>query len=106
MGGRAGRKLAIAARFFMYYDKKPEVRASALKHGIGADDSLQAAEHPLLTMDLDHTDSSRELRLGFDTHGRLLEVVVAKNSEGRQFVIHAMKARKLYRALLPKGWHR
>ncbi len=50
-----------------------KVRDSALKHGIDPADSIQAAEHPVFLRDLGD-DPHRQLRLGFDTHGRILEV--------------------------------
>ena len=43
----------------------------------------------------------RELRLGFDSAGRLLEVVVLTFKNDDELVIHAMPARKQYRRLLP-----
>jgi hypothetical protein len=43
----------------------------------------------------------RELRLGFDTAGRLLETVVLVFESGDEMVIHAMTARKKYLDLLP-----
>lgn len=43
----------------------------------------------------------RELRLGFDRAGRLLEVVVLPLDEDRELSIHAMKARPQYFDLLP-----
>ena len=42
-----------------------------------------------------------EFRLGFDPHGRLLELVVLVFDSGNQMLIHAMKARKRYLPLLP-----
>ena len=42
-----------------------------------------------------------EFRLGFDSHGRLLELVVLVFDSGNQMLIHAMKARKQYLTLLP-----
>jgi hypothetical protein len=47
------------------------VRDSALKHGIGAEDAIQAATWRLWIEDLDEDSPSRQLRLGFDTRGRL-----------------------------------
>ena len=54
-----------------------KVHPSALKHGVSPDDATQAAEWSLWIEPLD-TDGppDRELRLGFDTRGRLLETVV------------------------------
>lgn len=43
----------------------------------------------------------RELRLGFDTQGRLLETVVLIFASGDELVIHAMPARKQFWELLP-----
>ena len=43
----------------------------------------------------------RELRLGFDTRGRLLETVVLVFESGHELIIHAMPARKQFWSLLP-----
>jgi len=48
-----------------------------------------------------HTPGSRELRLGFDGVGRLLEIVVLLLDHDRELVIHAMKARPQHYDLLP-----
>ena len=42
---------------------------------------------------------ARQLRLGFDAAGRLLEVVVGFD-EGNELLIHAMRARRQYLDLL------
>jgi hypothetical protein len=42
-----------------------------------------------------------EFRLGFDRHGRLLELTVLIFDSGNQMIIHAMKARQQYYSLLP-----
>lgn len=76
-----------------------KIRDSALKHGIEPVDALHAAEHPLLTYDLGD-DPQRQLRLGFDNAGRLLELVVLTGDDGEQLLIHAMKARPRYLRLL------
>lgn len=79
-----------------------KVHPSALKHGVGADDAVQAAEWALWVEPLSEVDSpARELRLGFDTQARLLETVVLVVSSGDEMVIHAMPARKAYLDLLP-----
>lgn len=78
-----------------------EVHESALKHGIDPADSVRAATDVVLSVDLDRDDPARQLRLGFDRSGRLLEVVVLTFDDGRQIVIHAMKARAQYLRLLP-----
>lgn len=78
-----------------------EVHRSALKHGITAADAEHAASRPVTTIDLEEDSPARQLRLGFDTTGRLLETVVLTFDDERQLVIHAMKARKTYLNLLP-----
>jgi hypothetical protein len=49
---------------------------------------------------LDEDSPARQLRLGFDAAGRLLEVVVLSFDSGNELVIHAMKARRQYLDLL------
>jgi hypothetical protein len=76
------------------------VRGSALKHGILEDDCLNAAAWPALTASLDDANPGRQLRLGFDTHGRLLELIVLVWDDGTEELIHAMRARPQYVRLL------
>jgi hypothetical protein len=49
------------------------IHPSALKHGITPEDATQAASWPIWIEDLDDDSPARQLRLGFDTRGRLLE---------------------------------
>jgi hypothetical protein len=76
------------------------IRASALKHGIGEDDIVAAVALPLVSGPLDDDMPQRQLRIGFDTQARLLETVVLVWDDGTQEVIHAMKCRPQYLALL------
>ncbi len=79
-----------------------KVHDSALKHGVLAEDVVQAADWPLWVEPIDQEDwPHRELRLGFDTQARLLETVVLIFEDGDEMVIHAMPARKQYWELLP-----
>ena len=79
-----------------------KVHASALRHGISAEDAVQAAEWSLWIEPLDEDGPPhRELRLGFDTQARLLETVVLVFQSGNEMVIHAMPARRKYLDLLP-----
>lgn len=78
-----------------------KVHPSALKHGIAADDALQAATWPVWIEDLDDGNPARQLRLGFDTQARMLETVVLVFDSGNELVIHAMKARGHLLDLLP-----
>lgn len=78
-----------------------KVNPSARKHGIVDNDILYAAEWALWIEDLDEDNPSRQLRIGFDTKGRLLELVVLVFDSGNELVIHAMKARPGAIDLLP-----
>lgn len=77
------------------------VHDSARKHGIDSEDAVCAATWPLWTDELDEESPARQLRLGFDTHGRLLETVVLVFDSGEELIIHAMKARPQTISLLP-----
>ena len=77
-----------------------KVHDSARKHGIDPQDAIHAAEHAVFVSDLDDDSPARQLRLGFDSAGRLLEVVVLSFYSGNKLVIHAMKARRQYLDLL------
>jgi len=78
-----------------------KVHDSALRHGIDREDATQAATWSLWVEDLDEESPARQLRLGFDTRGRLLETVVLVFDSGNELVIHAMKARPQMIELLP-----
>ena len=77
------------------------IHDAAVKHGIAPDDIRHAASWPLWVEDLDDDSPARQLRLGFDTQGRLLETVVLVFDSGNELVIHAMKARPQMLDLLP-----
>lgn len=77
-----------------------KVHTSAQRHGIAPDDAVHAAEHPVFVSDVDGGSPARQLRLGFDSAGRLLEVVVLRFDSGNELLIHAMKARRAYLRLL------
>lgn len=79
-----------------------KVHPSALKHGVEAEDAVQAARwaqwvEPLADAEWPH----RELRLGFDHAARLLETIVLVFESGDELDIHAMAARRKYWELLP-----
>ncbi|MDX2026966.1 toxin [Microcella sp.] len=76
------------------------VHPSALKHGVQSGDAVQAALWPLWIEPLDDDSPARQLRIGFDAHGRLLETVVLVFDSGNELVIHAMKCRPQYLSLL------
>ena len=77
-----------------------KVHDSALKHGVEPEDAVLAASFPVFVADLDEQTPARQFRLGFDSAGRLLELVVLRFDSGNEMVIHAMKARPQYYDLL------
>ena len=78
-----------------------KVHDSARKHGVPPEDAIQAATWALWIEDLDDDSPARQLRLGFDTQGRLLETVVLVFDSGNELIIHAMKAHPHMLDLLP-----
>ena len=76
------------------------VHGSALKHGITPEDASHAAENWAYASTLSDDHPARELRLGFDPAGRLLELVGLRFDSGNELLIHAMKARRQYGSLL------
>lgn len=77
------------------------VSPPARKHGIKDADAIAAATNVLISGSLDDENPQRELRIGIDTAGRLLEIVVLLWDDGEVEIIHAMKARAKYRRLIP-----
>lgn len=77
------------------------VHDSARKHGVDPEDSTFADSWPIWSVNLDADSPAKQLRLGFDTRGRLLETVVLIFDSGNELVIHAMKARRQTIELLP-----
>ncbi len=78
-----------------------EIHRSARRHRVSDDDITHAMAHALVSYPIDDDKPARELLLGFDTAGRLLEIVVLLLDDGTELVIHAMKARPQYFDLLP-----
>lgn len=77
------------------------VHDSALKHGIDPEAAIYVAENYVFSAPESDESPVPELRLGFDPHGRLIEITVLVFDSGNQMIIHAMKARPQYYALLP-----
>lgn len=73
-----------------------EVHRSARKHGVADVDSVRAASEPVMVIEVTDSEPPKEIRVGFDTAGRLLETVVLLLDEERTLVIHAMAARRRY----------
>lgn len=70
------------------------ILASALKHGYTPQDIAHAL-NVFLKDHIERTDPRKVVRIGYDTHGRLLEIGFM--DYGDQIVVfHAMKARRRY----------
>ena len=76
------------------------VRASARKHGVSDEDAVAAASAWAVSGPLDDEEPQRQLRIGFHTGARLLEIVVPVWDDGTEEIIHAMKCRPHYLRLL------
>ena len=63
-----------------------DVHRSARKHGIDDNDIRHAAQQYLIAYTMDDDQPARELRLGFDTRGRFLEIVVLLLDDGTELV--------------------
>lgn len=100
-GDGGWRSRSLSQTGISYYDKRVEVHSSARKHGVADEDIVEAAENCLVAYEVDDDLPPRELPLGFDHAGRLLEVVVLILDDERELAIHAMKARPHYLGLLP-----
>lgn len=77
-----------------------EIHRSARKHGVADADIIHAAAGYLVGYSLDDESPQRELRLGPDRAGNLLEIVVLLLDDGTELIIHAMRMRPKYRGLL------
>ena len=78
-----------------------EIGASAHKHGISDDAMLHVVRNPLVVMEQEHSGEIRQLLIGADQSGRLLEVVVVTDEPAR--IIHADDLRPKFYHYLPKG---
>lgn len=67
---------------------------------MSAGDATHAATHWAYASEPDEDSPARQLRLGFDTAGRVLEIIVLRFDSGNELIIHAMKARTTYLGLL------
>lgn len=94
----------LAAPYISYYVWLVEVHRSARKHGVTDGDIIHAATQYMIAYPLSSENEEtpqRELRLGPDRAGNMLEVVVLLLDDGDELIIHAMRMRPKYRELLP-----
>jgi hypothetical protein len=71
-----------------------KINHSARRHGIADADILHATTSRAYESEPDEDIPAKQFVLGFDRHGRLLELVIVTFDSGNQLVIHAMKARR------------
>jgi len=81
-----------------------EIHRSARRHGVEDDAIRHATDHPLVVVDLDpDADPPKQLAIGPDRTGNLLEVIVLVLADDRLLAVHAMPLRPKYHDLLPTG---
>jgi hypothetical protein len=74
-----------------------EIRPSALKHGVLADDIPHAYQNAIRYLEFEYRGETRLLVIGADLAGRLLELVVVPSPEASR-IIHADLLRPRFRA--------
>jgi hypothetical protein len=90
---------------FVYYTKNVW-RSTTRLDGTASKTTIfrHATEHPLVVVDLDpDADPPKQLAIGPDPAGNLLEVVVLTLIEEQLLAVHAMPLREKYFYLLPGG---
>ncbi len=81
-----------------------EIHHSARRHGIDDADIRHACEHALVVVDLEpDADPPKELAIGPDRAGNVLEVIMLELAGDRLLAIHAMPLRRAFYDLLPRG---
>lgn len=81
-----------------------EIHRSARRHGVTDSAIRHAADHPLVVVDLDpDSDPPKQLAIGPDQTGNMLEVIVLVLADDRILAIHAMALRRTFYDLLPSG---
>ena len=76
-----------------------KIHRSAHKHGVAEVDIRHAVEHRAYEGEPDDDMPAKQFLLGWDTHGRLLEIAILTFDSGNQLFIHAMKARRRFEDL-------
>ena len=89
----------------MYYTNwHVEVHHSARRHGVTDAAIRHSTAHSLVVVDLDvDSDPPKQLAIGPDQSGNMLEVIVLVLAGNRLLAIHAMPLRQTFHQLLPRG---
>jgi hypothetical protein len=83
-----------------------EIHRVARRHGISDADIRHATDHPLVVVDLEPDgDPPKQLTIGPDQAGNLLEVIVLVLVDDRLLAIHAMPLRSTFYDLLTNEGH-
>ena len=78
-----------------------EIHRSARKHRVADPDITHAYKHALVQLDLDPAEHPpRFAMVGPDTSGNFIELICIEADDSRTIVIHAMRARPAFLALL------
>lgn len=81
-----------------------EIHRSARRHGVSDAAIHHALGHPIVVVDIDPDgDPPKQLAIGPDNAGNLLEVIVLLLADDRVLAIHAMPLRPTLYDLLPGG---
>jgi hypothetical protein len=81
-----------------------EIHRSARRHGVSDAAIRHATDHPIVVFDLEpDSDPPKQLAIGSDQAGNMLEVIVLILSDDRLLAIHAMPLRPTFYDLLPSG---
>jgi hypothetical protein len=99
----AGSAIAAASIYVLRLGRV-EIHRSARRHGVSDDAILHATDHPLVVVDLEpDADPPKQLAIGPDLAGNLLEVIVLVLADEQLLAIHAMPLRPTFHDLLPPG---
>ena len=101
--GVADSGLASGPISVLHY-RRVDIHQSARRHGVRDEDVRHAVEPALVVVDLDaEADPPKELVVGPDRAGNLIEVVLLSLIDDCLLAIHAMPLRQKYRGLLPQA---
>ncbi len=79
-----------------------EIHGSARRHGVSDGAIRHTTSHAVVVVDLEpEGDPPKQLVIGADPAGNLVEVIVLLLSQDRLLAIHAMPLRRAFRHLLP-----
>jgi len=80
-----------------------EIHPSANRHGVANADIAHAVRNAVVAVPIDpEADRPKELLIGPDRSGRLLEVICIHRSANRSTLIHAMPLRRTFIGHLPQ----